>query len=49
MGVVVVVEMMGGIFKMSLDVGVIIFKNVFGFVCDFVVGFVEILCVKRNV
>lgn len=28
---------------------VIILKNMFGLVCDFVVGFVEVFCVKWNV
>lgn len=28
---------------------VILLKNMFGLVCDFVVGFVEVFCVKCNV
>ena len=45
----IIVELMGGTPKMSLDAAAIIFKNVLGLVCDPVAGLVEIPCAKRNV
>ena len=45
----IIVELMGGTPKMSLDSAAIIFKNVLGLVCDPVAGLVEIPCAKRNV